>query len=227
MTTRPESSSTRDKRVVLGYRGFKKFYPEWHRDSSMRGMFAEEMEELGKLSYWIMARRCAYLTAEEATVVLNSLCFGSIDYERDRDSRFWDTCRKITGFLELRFKLSKLDQIVTACCELSSGDEDPYYEMYLASSHSEEKVGTVRQAFLENAFGLGRKRADHLRGDAINLISDIRIPASEVEWFGANWKTVAPLWDALKAERTLTRARVDALLNKSEETPSSLLDGVL
>jgi hypothetical protein len=179
------------------------------------------------MKYWLLARRCAKLTEREAVSVVNAVCFYGLNHAPETENLFWDTYEKITSYLALNFKLSKLTCIVTACCEVTPIDNDPYYEMYRASDNSDTGVETIKQAFLENIFGLGRKRTNHLRGDAMNLISDRRIPAEEVEWFGANWKTVAPLWGILSDERTLTRARVEALLNESDGTPSSLLGGVL
>lgn len=229
MPTHFGPNSTREPRVVLGYKGFKRMYVESQTTGDNRThnlILAAELSEIDRVKYWLLARRCAKLTEREATSVVNVVCFDGLNNEPESSNIFSGAYQKIMIYLELNSTLSKLERIVTACCEISPVD-DPYYEMLEASRDSESSVGTARQELLESVFGLDRKRTNHLCGDAMNLLSDRRIPADEVEWFGANWKTVAPLWVFLSAERTLTRARVEALLNKSEGTPSSLLDGVL
>lgn len=230
MTAHISSNPTREHRVLLGYKGFRRLSAQWQNTATHRAhnlVLGSELQELSKVKYWLLARYCAKLTEREATSVINAVCFEGLNHEPEAENLLWDAYQKFTSYLDLNYRLSNLTQIVTACCEASPANDDPYYAMHTAVSDLNEGLESVSQAFRENIFGLGRKRTNHLRGDAMNLLSDRRIPADEVEWFGANWKTVTPLWVFLSAERTLTRARVDALLNKSEDTPSSLLDGVL
>lgn len=229
MTARISSNSTREPRVVLGYKGFQRLQLQWHDTGTHRAhnlVLASELYEIDRIKYWLLARRCAKLTEREAVSVVNAVCFDGLNNEPESSNSLSGAYQKVMIYLELNSTLSKLERIVAVCCEISPVD-DPYYEMLEASRESDSNVETARQEIAESIFGLGRKRTNHLRGDAMNLLSDRRIPADEVEWFGANWKTVAPLWVFLSAEHTLTRARVEALLNKSEGTPSSLLDGVL
>lgn len=228
MPTNRILNSAQEPRVILGYKGFRELYLGWKEGNPHPRLLilSDELDALGKINYWLLARRCAKLTEREAISVVNAVCFDGLNHEPESANSLSDAYQKIMIYLELNSTLSKLEQIVTVCCELSPID-DPYYEMLEASRESDSNVETARQELAESVFGLGRKRTNHLRGDAMNLLSDRRIPADEVEWFGANWKTVAPLWVFLSAEHTLTRARVEALLNKSEDTPSSLLDGVL
>lgn len=205
---------------------------KWEKKTGLESNLRTMGSDLPKI-----AALCADLTDEEVLVVITAI--GEViddDEEEVKPTLIQKVLAPVANaFLDSapKYRLGALRQaeyyviLAPAWNALNGMDDSAGYAMRQATYYfRDENDGTSTEPFY--AGEQAEAKRNWLTASMISYSVGGRINKEDLDWFGANWKSYAPVWPLVKDDSTIYRSRVEAMMaNLNNGGPAAISSGAL